>query len=232
MAANANMEAAVDYFASRSHDAWRRQFHKTNPKERALPRMRLRGGKMVDINKPWKTLDPKAKAENRIAAYAAYDALEKFPNDRERAADYVHKQWIKRNRADPNQPRNLFKPYGALPEVEKDKDRAHIDRMKEAIAAVGRAQPRTAKRPAPKAGLRLDAKTAARLARAAKRLSARIGRDVSARELLAAGVEAILAICEAPAPRASRASNASRASKAPRASKASKASKTRRKRKR
>src|SRR5207253_2902337 len=125
-------EAAVEYFAARSHDAWRKQFHKTNPKERALPRIRMRGGKMVDINKPWKTLDPKAKAENKVAAYAAYAAIEKFPNDREKASDYVHKQWIKRNRADPSQPKALFKPYSALPEVEKDKDRAHIDRMKAA----------------------------------------------------------------------------------------------------
>ncbi|MBS0385126.1 MAG: hypothetical protein JSS00_07230, partial [Proteobacteria bacterium] len=94
MTAKKTVEAAVEYFAAHSHDAWRRQFHKANPKERALPRMRLRGGKMVDINQPWKRLDPRAKADNKLAAYAAFAAIEKFPSDREKAADYVHKQWI------------------------------------------------------------------------------------------------------------------------------------------
>ncbi len=200
MAAKKIVEAAVEYFASRSHDAWRRQFHKTNPKERTLPRMRMRGRKMVDINKPWKDLDPKAKADNRIAAYAAYAAIEKFPNDREKASDYVHKQWIKRNRADPSQPKALFKPYRALPEVEKEKDRAHIDRMKAALAAV------QLQRKAPKKAtlrkLEVDARSAARLEAAAARLSAALGRTITAEALMAAGVEAVLAVCETAAPRA------------------------------
>lgn len=198
MAAKKTLEAAVDYFAARSHDAWRRQFHKANPKERALPRMRMRGGKMVDINKPWKDLDPKAKADNRIAAYAAYAAIEKFPNDREKASDYVHKQWIKRNRADPSQPKTLFKPYSALSEVEKDKDRAHIDRMKAALAAVRKRQ--SAPKQAPLRALRLDHRAAARLHAAATRLSAALGVTVTAEALMAAGVEAVLAVCEAAAP--------------------------------
>jgi hypothetical protein len=202
MAAKKTIEAAVDYFAARSHDAWRKQFHKTNPKERALPRLRMRGGKMVDINKPWKDLDPKAKAENKLAAYAAYDAIEKFPNDREEASEYVHKQWIKRNRADPSQPKALFKPYSALPEVEKDKDRAHIDQMKAALAAVRR--PKAPRRIAKKAVrlLTVDARSAARLEAAAARLSAVLGRRVTAQALLAAGVEAVLAASEARLPRA------------------------------
>jgi len=197
MAAKKTVETAVEYFASRSHDAWLRQFHKANPKQRALPRMRLRGGKMVDINKPWKDLDPKAKADNRIAAYAAYAAIEKFPNDREKASDYVHKQWIKRNRSDPSQPKALFKPYSALPEGEKDKDRAHIDRMKAALAAVHKRAkaPRTLARP-----LTLDARSAAALRRAAARLSAALGRTISAEALMAAGVDAVVAVCETVTP--------------------------------
>jgi hypothetical protein len=202
MAAKKTIEAAVDYFAARSHDAWRKQFHKTNPKERALPRLRMRGGKMVDINKPWKDLDPKAKAENKVAAYAAYAAIEKFPNDREKASDYVHKQWIKRNRADSSQPKSLFKPYSTLSEVEKDKDRAHIDQMKAALADVRRSKaPRkTAKKTA--RALTVDARSAARLGAAAARLSALLGRKVTAQALLAAGVEAVLAASEVSIPRA------------------------------
>lgn len=200
MAAKRTVEAAVDYFASRSHDAWRRQFHKTNPKERALPRMRMRGGKMVDINKPWKDLDPKAKADNKVAAYAAYAAIEKFPNEREKAADYIHKQWIKRNRADPNQPKDLFKAYSALPDVEKDKDRAHIDRMKAALKAV-QAPRKSPKKAGPRA-LQVDARSTVRLEAAAARLSAALGRTITAEALMAAGVEAVLAVCETAAPRA------------------------------
>ena len=200
MAVKKTVEAAVEYFASRSHDAWRRQFHKANPKERALPRMRMRGGKMVDINKPWKDLDPKAKADNKVAAYAAYAALEKFPNDRERASDYVHRQWIKRNRADPNQPKDLFKPYSALPDVEKDKDRAHIDRMKAAIRAVQ--TPRKALKKTAARTLQVDARSTVRLEAAAARLSAALGRTITAEALMAAGVEAVLAVCETAAPRA------------------------------
>ncbi len=200
MAAKKTIEAAVEYFASRSHDAWRRQFHKTNPKERALPRMRMRGGKMVDINKPWRDLDPKAKADNKVAAYAAYAAIEKFPNDREKASDYVHEQWIKRNRADPSQPKDLFKPYAALPDVEKDKDRAHIDRMKAALAAVQKTR-KAPKKTAPRT-LRVDARSTVRLEAAASRLSAAFGRTITAEALMAAGVEAVLAVCETAAPRA------------------------------
>ena len=58
--------------------------------------------------------DPKAKADNKRAAYDAYDAVKKFPNDREAAADYVHERWIKRNKGDTSQPKALFKAVRAL----------------------------------------------------------------------------------------------------------------------
>jgi len=197
----------VDYFAARSHDAWRKQFHETNPQQRDVPRMRERGGKMVDINKPWKDLDPKAKADNKIAAYAAAEAIEKYPDDREKAAAYVHKQWIKRNKGDPNQPKALFEPYAALPDVEKDKDRAHIDRMKAAFAEIKkarRAKKKVKKAPKKVAALTLDANSSVRLEAAAARLSEVLGRTISAEALLAAGVEAVLAVCDAVAPKRKR----------------------------
>jgi len=103
-------EAAADYFSSRSHNAWRKRLFETNPEQRGQPRMRLRGGVMVDINKPWASLDPKAKADNKRAAYDAYDAVMRFPDDREAAANYVHERWIARNKGDATQPKALFKP--------------------------------------------------------------------------------------------------------------------------
>lgn len=192
----------MDYFAGRSHDAWRRQFHKNNPKEKALPRMRERGGVMVDVNQPWAKLHAKAKADNRQAAYDAYAAISKFPDDREKAADFVHKAWIRRNKGDASQPKHLFKPYSALPEFEKDKDRAHVDNMKKAVAAVRRTLKKKApqKRAAKKApagaakSVAIDPVKWRRLETLASQLSAMGGRTVTTEQLVRAGVEVILAI--------------------------------------
>jgi hypothetical protein len=188
-------EAAVEYFAARSHDTWRKNLLRTNPEEKGKPRMRRRGGTMVDVNQPWSKLHPKAQAENKRAARDAYAALKKFPNDREAASSYIHDCWIERNKNDKSQPRALFKPYAQLPEVEKAKDRVHYDVMKEALAA---ARKRPSKKAAPKkaAALQVDAKSKRRLETAAKELSRALGREVSAGALLAASVEAVAALCK------------------------------------
>jgi hypothetical protein len=200
--ADAVLEAAVDYFASRSHDAWRKQLLKTNPEQRGKPRMRERGGVMVDVNQPWSKLHPKAKADNMIAAREAYAAVKKFPNDREAASDFVHKAWIKRNKNDKSQPKELFKPYAQLSKVEKDKDRAHVDNMKQAIAAVTKkkapAKAKAKRAPAAKT-VKVDAKTWARLEAAARDLSEALGRKVAPEALVGAGVEAIASLCRSVA---------------------------------
>jgi macrodomain Ter protein organizer (MatP/YcbG family) len=190
-------EAAADYFAARSHNAWRKRLLETNPEQRGKPRMRLRGGVMVDINKPWASLDPRAKADNKRAAYDAFEAIRRFPSDREAASEYVHECWIKRNKNDPSQPKALLKPYKRLPEIEKDKDRAHVDRMKAAVRAVSAktASPRARSKGAK--GVRLDAKTWRRLEKAARELSKAVGRTVTPEALLAAGVEAVAAASRA-----------------------------------
>ena len=197
--ANEILDQAVEYFAARSHNAWRRQFHKSAPKEAGKPRLRMRGGAMVDINKPWKNLDPKAQADNRVAARAAYEAVIKHPRDREAAAEYVHKKWMARNKADPNQPKALFAPYAKLPESEKDKDRAHVDRMQAALKAVSAKKRTQGKSPA-KPSVILTPAIHARLESAARKLSRQLGRVVSADELARAAIEAMLPIYEA-APR-------------------------------
>lgn len=192
-------EAAVDYFAARSHEAWRRNLLKTDPKQKGKPRMRLRGGVMVDVNQPWSKLHPKAKADNKVAAYDALDAVKKFPDDREAAANYVHVRWIARNKGDPNQPKALFKPYASLPEVEKAKDRAHVDNMKKALAAVRKGAPKAKAKRAGTTTVTLNAKAWRRLESAARQLSAALGRPVPPETLLAAGVEAMAAVCKAMA---------------------------------
>lgn len=205
--ADSVMEAAIDYFSGRSHDAWRKQLLKTNPQQRGQPRMRLRGGVMVDINQPWAKLDRRAKEENKLAARDAYAAVRRFPDDREAASNFVHEAWIKRNRHDKSQPKELFKPYRLLPEVEKDKDRAHVDGMKRAIAAVSKARKRKttakkAKRAAPAfKTVRVDAEVWRRLEKAAAGLSKLVGREIAPEALMAAGAEAVAAAISATAKR-------------------------------
>ncbi|GAM99165.1 hypothetical protein U91I_02807 [alpha proteobacterium U9-1i] len=192
------LEAAVEYFSARSHDAWRKTLLRTNPEQKGQPRMRLRGGVMVDVNQPWATLHPKARADNMKAARDAYAAVRKFPNDREAASEEVHKSWIKRNAGDKSLAKELFKPYAKLSEVEKDKDRAHVDRMKAAIAAVRKqARPRKAK--AAYKTVRVEAKHWARLEAAANKLTKLTGRPITPEALLAAGLDAILAVSGAVA---------------------------------
>lgn len=191
---DARAEAAVVYFAARSHEAWRRRLIKTNPEQKGRPRMRLRDGTMVDVNQPWPKLHPNARADNMRAAYDAYDAIEKFPEDREAAADYVHKCWIKRNRGDATQPKELFKPYRQLSEIEKDKDRAHVDAMKAALAAVRTKVKRSAREAVYKI-VKVEAKSWARLDRAAKMLSKQLGRPVAPEALLQAGIASIVSVC-------------------------------------
>lgn len=194
------LEAAVDYFAGRSHDAWRKQLLKTDPKQKGKPRMRERGGVMVDVNQPWAKLHPKAKADNMRAARDAYAAVKKFPNDREAASDYVHRAWIKRNKGDKSQPKELFKPYAQLTKVEKDKDRAHVDNMKAAIAAVSAKAPaKKAKRAAGVKTVEIDAAAWRRLEAAAKALSTVLGRKVPPEALVSAGVEAIASLARSVA---------------------------------
>ena len=205
MKADPLVEAAVDYFAARSHNTWRRNLLRTDPKQKGKPRMRLRGGEMVDVNQPWSKLHPKARAENRVAAQDAFTAVKRFPKDREAAADYVHKCWIKRNKNDSSQPKALFAPYNKLPEVEKDKDRVHVDLMRQALKATSGLRKKAPGKGAAKAKrkrvaahktVRVDAKSWRRLEAAAKRLSKSVGREIAAEALLSAGAEAVAAVCE------------------------------------
>lgn len=161
--------------------------------------MRLRGGVMVDVNQPWAKLHPKARADNERAARAAYEAVKKYPNDREAAAEEIHKAWMKRNNADKNQPKALFKPYAQLPEFEKDKDRVHVDNMKKALASVrrnGAAKRDTAH--ARTAGAAMLTATQWRSLEAARqKLSKALGQDVPMGPFLLAGAQALAAIAKA-----------------------------------
>ena len=119
-------ENAVTQFASAAHDEWRRSLP---PKEQNEPRIRSKnGGPKADINVPFEELHPTAQQENLAAGRAAAEAVTKFPDDMEKAAEYIHIQWMKRNpKADYNAAQHV--PYDELPEDEKEKDRVHVRTM-------------------------------------------------------------------------------------------------------
>lgn len=160
--------------------------------------MRMRGGVMVDVNQPWAKLHPRARIDNARAARAAYEAVAKFPNDREAAAEEIHKAWIKRNKGDKSQPKALFRPYAQLPESEKDKDRVHVDNIKKAIASVRRqgGAGRTQK-PQPVTEFSLTAAQRRALEAARQKLSKVLGREVAMGAFLLAGAEALAAVAKA-----------------------------------
>ena len=119
-------ENAVQQFASAAHEKWRRSLP---PNEQNVPRIRSKnGGPKADINVPFDQLHPTAQQENLAAGIAAEQAVKKFPNDIEKAAEYIHIEWMKRNPKD-DYTAAQHVPYDQLPEDEKEKDRVHVRTM-------------------------------------------------------------------------------------------------------
>lgn len=118
-------ENAVSQFASMAHDEWRRNFDPTGTKERIKKNS---DGTEGNINVPFDKLHPDWQRENLAAGKAAYEAVVKFPDDIEKAAEYIHVEWMRRNpKGDWNAAQHV--PYDQLPEDEKEKDRVHVRTM-------------------------------------------------------------------------------------------------------
>jgi hypothetical protein len=118
-------ENAISHFASLAHDEWRRNFDPTGTKERVKKNS---DGSEGNINVPFDKLHPDWQRENLAAGKAAAEAVIEFPNDIEKAAEYIHIEWMKRNpKADYNAAQHV--PYDELPEDEKEKDRVHVRTM-------------------------------------------------------------------------------------------------------
>jgi hypothetical protein len=118
-------ESAITQFASSAHDEWRRNFDPTGTKERVKKNS---DGSEGNINVPFDKLHPDWQRENLAAGKAAAEAVIEFPNDIEKAAEYIHIEWMKRNpKADYNAAQHV--PYDELPEDEKEKDRVHVRTM-------------------------------------------------------------------------------------------------------
>ena len=118
-------ENAITQFASTAHDEWRRNFDPSGTKERVKKNS---DGSEGNINVPFDQLHPDWQRENLAAGQAASEAVAKFPDDIEQAAEYIHIEWMKRNpKADYNAAQHV--PYDQLPEDEKEKDRVHVRTM-------------------------------------------------------------------------------------------------------
>lgn len=118
-------ENAVQKFANAAHEEWRQNFDPTGTK----PRIKKNSdGTEGDINVPFDKLHPDWQKENLAAGQAAEQAVNKFPNDLEKASEYIHVRWMERNpKADYNAAQHV--PYDELPEDEKEKDRVHARTM-------------------------------------------------------------------------------------------------------
>jgi len=134
---------AVNKFASEQHDVWRKGF---DPEGTGKKRIKKNSdGSEGNINVPFEKLHPDWQKENLSAGKAALQAVRKHPNDMESAADHVHREWMKRNpKADYNAAQHV--PYSELPEVEKQKDRDHVDTMKSQLRIANQSKSRTSER--------------------------------------------------------------------------------------
>ena len=115
----------ITQFASNAHEAWRRNFDPTGTK----PRIKKNSdGTEGDINVPFADLHPDWQKENLAAGRAAQHAVKHFGNNIEKAAEFIHRQWMKRNpKADYNAAQHV--PYDDLSDDEKEKDRVHVRTM-------------------------------------------------------------------------------------------------------
>ena len=140
-------EQVIIDVASRLHDLWREPRRLAQPTPDGAqfePRIKNVNGVDYDIaNLSYTELPEKFQYENRESARVAVERavlalLDETPLDAafvEEASDVVHRQWMERNGswAPPEQ----MKPYEALPEDEKEKDRvivrAAIDSLNAAL---------------------------------------------------------------------------------------------------
>jgi hypothetical protein len=121
-------EQTINQFASNAHEEWRKGFDSVYAGTGIPAKQRIKknsDGTEGDINVPFEELHLDWKKENLAAGKAAIEALRKFPNNIEDAADFVHQQWMKRN---PKEEWNASQhiSYSELSPEEKNKDRVQV----------------------------------------------------------------------------------------------------------
>ena len=117
--------------ASALHEQWRNGFD-PEPKTGKERIKKNSDGTEGNINVPFDQLHFDWKKENLLAGVAAKASVDKFPldEDLEKASDYIHEEWMKRN---PKESWNAHQhvPYVELPDSEKEKDRVQVRMMKD-----------------------------------------------------------------------------------------------------
>ena len=110
--------------AAKLHEGWRADFQAKNPGQTRIKKNS--DGTSGDINQPFETIHPDWQKENIDAAVSALKAIDLYPNDRRKAADVIHEDWMVRNpKADWNS--HLHVPFEDLPENEQAKDLIIVD---------------------------------------------------------------------------------------------------------
>jgi len=115
--------------ASALHEQWRKGF---DPEQTGKERIKKNSdGTEGNINVPFHELHFDWKKENLLAGVAAKASVDKYPldEDLEKASDYIHEEWMKRN---PKESWNAHQHviYAELPDSEKEKDRVQVRMMK------------------------------------------------------------------------------------------------------
>lgn len=121
---------AVRTFAAKQHEVWRKSF---DPEGTGKERVKDNpDGTKGNINVPFDKLHPHWQKENLAAGKAALMAIRKHKNNTEAASEHIHNEWMKRNpKADHNAAQHV--PYSDLPEHEKQKDRDHVNTMRQIL---------------------------------------------------------------------------------------------------
>jgi hypothetical protein len=125
----------IEKFAANAHEEWRKGFDSEYAKSGKVSKPRIKknsDGTEGDINVDFNKLHPDWKKENLAAGEAALEAIKKYPENTEKAAEHIHNKWMERNpKEDYNAAQHV--PYSELPEDEKEKDRVHVKTIKTII---------------------------------------------------------------------------------------------------
>ena len=129
--ADSREHIAIEKFAAQAHEQWRKGFdeHYAETGEVSKARMKKNSdGTEADIHQPFHKIHPDWQKENRAAGQAALEAVKQHPTDLEKAAEFVHDEWMKRNpKAAWNEHQHV--PYHELSDEEKQKDRDQVKLM-------------------------------------------------------------------------------------------------------
>lgn len=130
------MEQIIEELSTLVHEKWRDLTYPNEPnKEHLRPEFKIDGDKLININIPYNELNYVWKKTNNNAVNIAILAYTKFPDNREKAASFIHDEWMNNNDYLQTNTKysHLFVSYNKLNEVEKEKDAIQYDIIKNKV---------------------------------------------------------------------------------------------------